>query len=712
MFRRLTCAWVLTKESALVGLSPETKDEISMSTEQDDRSSHQEQQARAETPLQDERARASALPTITMARARTHLDLSPDAAVVIDSLGRIVLVNEQAATLFGYGQDELNGQPLEVLLPERFHTAHVAHQRTYVTTPLRRPMGVGLDLVGRRKDGSEFPVDISLRPILLDQALHVISAIRDVTAQRLLERERVRLAERLILQSTLINLAHDAILVRDPISRVLSWNRGAEALYGWTEKEALGRVSHMLLKTRFPTSRAALDALLESEGHWEGELVHTRRDGSVVTVESRQVLIRDEQGAATAILEMNRDITQRRKVEQAQTAVHLETLAQRTFLQLLLDALPSSIYVVHGRDARLVLANHAAASIWGAEWSPGQPMRGFLEEQHIRIVDAQGRAVPPEGWATMRALLDGETVLQHQEIIRQPGGTSLPILVNAVPLTSPHWRSLGVPDEPGEGPPPRNGEPLALVIHQDIRMLKEVEYAKDEFISIAAHELRQPLAVLKAALGTLVLQTARGHGPKLAAWQQEMLEDLELATDRLSTLTDDLLDVSRVQAGQLVLQRASTNLVSLVQRLVERFQKTTTRHQLAFHPEHPTLEAEIDPQRMEQVLSNLLTNAIKYSPQGGSIVVTVGKDGADHAVEIRVQDGGIGIPLHQQARIFGRFMRADNAQAAGISGTGLGLYLCRALVEQHAGRLWFESGEGEGTTFFVTIPLVAPDRAT
>src|SRR5947209_1585624 len=226
-------------------------------------------------------------------------------------------------------------------------------------------------------------------------------------------------------------------------------------------------------------------------------------------------------------------------------------------------------------------------------------MGAFLEEHSIRIVEASGRAVPPEAWATMRALLSVETVLQQQEISRQPRGTSLPILVNAVPLTSPHWRSLGVPDEPGISPPPRNGEPLALVIHQDIRLLKEVEYAKDEFISIAAHELRQPLTVLKVALGTLVRQTARGHGTPLAEWQQEMLADLEQATDRLNTLTEDLLDVSRLQAGQLVLQRASTNLISLVQRLVERFQKTTTRHQLAFHPEQPILEAEIDPQRME-----------------------------------------------------------------------------------------------------------------
>jgi PAS domain S-box-containing protein len=661
----------------------------------------------AEAHVTDEQTTTSSLPTITMAEGRTHLDLSPDAAVLIDSAGTIVLVNEGAATLFGYDQDDLCGHSLEVLLPERFHTAHVAHRRTYVSTPLRRPMGVGLDLVGRRKDGSEFPVDISLRPVLLDQALHVIGAVRDVTIQRLLERERVRLAERLVLQSTLINLAHDAILVCDPISRVLTWNYGAEALYGWSEKEALGRVSHTLLKTHFPTNRATVQAQLEREGYWEGELLHTRRDGSVVTVESRQVLIRDERGAATAILEMNRDITQRRQLEQAQTALHIETLAGRTFLQQLLDALPSSIYVVHGPDARLVLANRAATSVWGAQWPVGQPMRAFLEEHRIRIVDAQEHTVPPQAWATMRALLSGETVLQYQESIRQPSGAGLPILVNAVPLTSPHWRSLGVPDEPGISPPVRTGEPLALVIHQDVRLLKEVEYAKDEFIGIAAHELRQPLAVLKAALGTLMRQTALGHGPKLAEWQQEMLEDLEVATDRLNRLTEDLLDVSRLQAGQLVLHRTTTNLVTLSQRVVERFQKTTARHQFSFQPELPRLEASIDPQRIEQVLSNLLTNAIKYSPQGGSIVVSVGTDGADHAGEIRVQDAGIGIPLHQQARIFGRFMRAENAQAAGISGTGLGLYLCRALIEQHDGRLWFESEEGVGTTFFVHLPLTA-----
>ncbi len=654
----------------------------------------------------DKQARAFALlPRITMAEVTTLLDFSPEAVVMIDFAGTIVLVNEQAAALFGYTREELKRRPLEMVLSERFHVAYAAHWLRYVSMPRPRPMGTGLDLVGRRKDGSEFAVDVSVRPVLLEQALLVVGAIRDVSTQRRLEREWVQQMEQLVVQSTLINLAHDAIMVRDQISRVLSWNQGAAELYGWSEKEALGRVTYTLLKTRFPLGRAAVDEYLEREIQWEGELVNTRRDGRTVVVESRQVLVRDAQGVPKAILEINRDITQRKRFEQVQTAVHTELLSQHTFLQQLLDILPSSIYVVHGHDARLVLANRAAASIWGAIWPPEQPMRAFLEEHAIRIVNAQEQPIAPEAWATMRAL-DGETVLQHQEMIRRPSRSTIPILVNAVPLSSPHWRSLGVPEPSGKSPPSQSGEPLALVIHQDVSVLKEAEYFKDEFIGIAAHELRQPLSVLKVAVGTLVRQTARGHGPELAEWQQEMLEDLDVATDRLVQLTDDLLDASRLQAGQLVLHRTTTDLVSLVQRVMERFQKTTMRHEMTFHVDQPKLEAAIDLQRIEQVLSNLLTNAIKYSPQGGPIHVTLATAAANKEVEIQIRDEGLGIPRHQQARIFGRFMRADNVQAAGISGTGLGLYLCQELVKQHAGRLWFESEEGIGTTFFVRLPLV------
>src|SRR6266568_6553977 len=493
------------------------------------------------------------------------LDISPDALVIVNPAGTIVMVNRQTETVFGYARTELLGQQLELLLPERFHEVHTAHRNQYFSAPRTRPMGVGLQLVGRRKDGTEFPVEISLNPLLLDDVLHVIGAVRDMTAQRIAERERLQQLEQIRLQAELINLAHDAILVRDPVSRVISWNRGAEELYGWTVQEAQGRITHSLLKTRFPASRADVDAHLEHEGQWEGELTHTRRDGSSVIVESRQMLVRDEEGHTIAILEINRDITERRHLEQAEQVVHTETVARLAFLQQVIDALPSSVYLVYGTDARLLLANRAAANVWGAEWPVDQPMLEFLTRNGIEITDAQGRPLPPSQFATLRGVQRGETVLQQQELIRRPGGSSLPVLVNAVAL--PAQRRWSGPLQETEQQMPV-GEAMALVMHQDVTALKEAEYLKDEFVGIVAHELRTPLAALKGFADMLLVQTARGRGLPLAEWQREALEEIELATTRLVKLTEELLDVTRLQAGRLHLQRTPINVVPLVQRVV------------------------------------------------------------------------------------------------------------------------------------------------
>ncbi len=649
-------------------------------------------------------AASSAPLSISSTNVLPFLDISPDALVIINPAGTIVMVNRQTEAIFGYRRTELLGQPLELLLPERFHEVHADHRQQYFTTPRTRPMGVGLHLVGRRKDGTEFPVEISLNPLLLDDVLHVIGAVRDMTAQRVAERERLQQLEQIRLQAELINLAHDAILVRDPVSRVISWNQGAEELYGWTAQEAQGRVTHSLLKTCFPSSRADVDAHLEHEGQWEGELTHTRRDGSSVIVESRQMLVRDEEGHPSAILEINRDITERRHLEQAEQVVHAETVAHLAFLQQVLDALPSSVYLVYGTDARLLLANRAAANVWGAEWPADQPMLEFLTSNGIGITNAQGYPLPPSQLATLRAVKLRETVLQQQELIRRPGGSSLPVLVNAVAL--PAQRRWSAPLQETEQQTPVE-EAMALVMHQDVSALKEAEYLKDEFVGIVAHELRTPLAALKGFADMLLVQTARGRGVALAEWQQEALEEIELATSRLVTLTEELLDVTRLQAGRLHLQRTPTNMVPLAQRVVMLLQQTTTRHRLEVRTIQPELLADIDPGRIEQVLTNLIGNAIKYSPQGGPVTITIWEETAARIVGISVQDKGIGIPRRQHALMFGRFMRADNAQAWGISGTGLGLYICRELVQRHGGQLWFESEEDAGSTFFVTLPLVS-----
>lgn len=626
------------------------------------------------------------------------LDLSPDALVIVDRTGTIVLANERAASVFGYRLEEMQGKPLEMLLPERLRTLHAAHQEHYFAEPHTRSMGMGLELLGRCQDGREFPVDISLRPVLLGDQLLTLAAVRDVSEQRRAERERFQQRAQIHLQAGLIDLAHDAILARDALGRVTFWNKGAEALYGWTAQEALGRITSSLLQTRFPIDLADIEAHLERQGYWEGELVQICQDGRVVLVESRQALMRDEYGHLTAMLEINRDITRRRQREQAAQTVHAETAARLSFLQQVLDALPSSVYLVYGPDARLMLANRTAASLWGAVWPTDQPMLEFLAEHGIALFDAQGYPLAPEQYATLRAVRSGKTVLHQQETIRRASGSSLPVLVSALALPSPV----------GAGPPAPAGESVALVVHQDVSALKEAEHLKDEFIGVAAHELRNPIAALKGFATMLVYQTNRGKGAKLSLWQREALEEIEQATARLDKLTEDLLDVTRLQAGRLALTRKLTDLVALTRHVMAQMQMTTSRHMFSLETEFSSLIVAIDRVRIEQVLNNLLSNAVKYSPRGGPIKLTLHEEIEPHVALLTIRDRGIGIPAHQQARIFGRFVRADNARTAEITGTGLGLYLSRELVERHGGRLWFESTEGEGTAFFLMLPLVAP----
>ena len=199
-----------------------------------------------------------------------------------------------------------------------------------------------------------------------------------------------------------------------------------------------------------------------------------------------------------------------------------------------------------------------------------------------------------------------------------------------------------------------------------------------------------------------------GATPALAPWQLDALETIDQATDRLVELTEDLLDVARLQANRVALHLEPHDLVALARRVAKRLQFSTERHTLSVESDSEYVVALLDVRRVEQVVGNLLSNAIKYSPQGGPITVTVREDVERGEAVLTVRDRGIGIPVEQQSRLFARFARADNARAAGIGGTGLGLYLSRELVERHGGRIWFESAQGAGSAFSIALPL-APD---
>jgi len=242
----------------------------------------------------------------------------------------------------------------------------------------------------------------------------------------------------------------------------------------------------------------------------------------------------------------------------------------------------------------------------------------------------------------------------------------------------------------------------------DVTALNEAKQLKDEFIGIAAHELRNPLAALKGFAQMLITQTAHGKGPPLADWQIEAIEALDQATTRLVGLTEDLLDMTRLQAGLLELYPSPTELGMLVTRVVARLRVLSASHSLVVHTPAEHVIVDIDPQRIEQVLINLVNNAVKYSPEGGVINITIMLHDATRTAQVSVRDEGMGIPQSQQASIFGRFVRADNVRAHGITGTGLGLYLCRELIWRHGGRIWFKSVENEGSTFFFELPLALP----
>jgi signal transduction histidine kinase len=226
--------------------------------------------------------------------------------------------------------------------------------------------------------------------------------------------------------------------------------------------------------------------------------------------------------------------------------------------------------------------------------------------------------------------------------------------------------------------------------------------ARDQFLSIAAHELRNPVTVLKGAAELLNRAAIKGSTEERRAW---LVQQIAKAADRLVDLTDDLLDVSRIQLGRLPFRPDALDINEFLRELVTRFrEQLDDRHRLTLSIPQAACIVAADAARLEQVVINLLDNAVKYSPDGGAIEVTVQHD--DAGVGIQVRDEGIGLPQEAMEAIFEPFGRADNT--GGVPGMGLGLHICLGIVERHGGRIWAESaGDGCGTTVSLWLPSEA-----
>jgi len=239
----------------------------------------------------------------------------------------------------------------------------------------------------------------------------------------------------------------------------------------------------------------------------------------------------------------------------------------------------------------------------------------------------------------------------------------------------------------------------------DVTQEREIAQMKSDFVSFATHQLRTPLSGIKWMLELAMRETAV---PETAA---SFMKDALGASQRLIQLVNDLLDVSRLESGRMKATPQLVDLVDLTRTVLDelKLQVEEREHQLTVTSAEDPLDVFADPQLLRQVVLNLASNAIKYSPSRGTIDVQLTREGS--FVRWQIKDTGIGIPKESQRHLFEKFYRADNVAALETDGTGLGLYLVRLIVEQLGGRVGCESEEGQGATFSFTVPRAQPCAA-
>ena len=650
---------------------------------------------------------------------RTTLASIGDAVITTDVDGNVTFLNAVAQVLTGWRLDEAAGRSLaSVFRIVNEQTRQPAEDPA--SRSLREGTIVGLanHTVLIARDGNERPIDDSAAPIRNETGAvaGVVLVFRDVAERRRVERLREDIQkelERQVQERTaalraseerfrlLVEGTRDyAIYMLDPIGRIISWNPGAERIKGYRADEILGQ--HF---SRFYPAEEALggkpDAALKTaaaEGRYEAEGWRLRKDGSRFWASAIMTALYDEAGGLRGFSKITRDLTVKKQAEENARRLLQEQAARHAAEQG-----ARQLQASEGRLRLFVQHAPAAVAMFDREMRYLLFSRRWLTDYHLGDQDLTGRShydvFPdmPDHWKEVyRLALAGDVETCAEDHFVRGDGREEWLQWEVHP-----WRD-------------DRGEIGGIIIFSEViterrqaqEALRQANRLKDEFLAMLAHELRNPLAPISNALHIMKQPGAD------AAIRAQVRDMAERQVRHMARLLDDLLDVSRISRGKITLRPETVDVAAVASRTVEaqRPLAEERRHELTVSLPPEPVWMVADPTRLEQVLSNLLNNSVKYTDPGGHIRLTVQRSPGE--VVIRVLDDGIGISPDMLPRVFDVFVQAERRLDRSQGGVGIGLTLVRRLVELHGGTVEAHSrGLGQGSEFVVRLPALDGERA-